>query len=137
PRPDKPDRYAWYAFLVQRALGENKSDEALELVNRGDRFDAEQNQARRANDYQLRRAHVHAKRGDADEAGNAFDQLIQRDPANFRYRSDAAEAMLSIKQGRRALQFAEQGLAAARQQNNRDQEQYFLELTAAAKKQGG
>jgi tetratricopeptide (TPR) repeat protein len=137
PHPDKPDRYPWYAFLVQRALGENKGEEALELVSWGEQFDAEQNQGRRANDYQLRRAQIFAKRGDADQAGTAFDQLIQRDPANLRYRSDAAEAMLSMKQGRRALQFAEQGLAAARQQNNRDQEQYFLELTAAAKKQGG
>jgi tetratricopeptide (TPR) repeat protein len=137
PRPDKPDRYPWYSFLVQRAVAESKSDEALDFVNQGERFDAEQNQGRRANDYQLRRAQVHAKRGDAEGAESAFDQLVQRDPGNLRYRSDAAEAMLSLKQAKRALHFAEQGLAVARQQNNRDQEQYFLELSSAAKKLGG
>ena len=42
--------------------------------------------------------------------------------------------MLSLKQGRAALQFAEQGLAKARQKNDRESEQYFLELVGAAKK---
>ena len=134
-RPERTDRYPWYSFLVQRAAGEGKSDEALRLLDEGERFDAEQNQGQRASDYELRRAQVLAKRGEAEQAAGAFDRLIQRDPSNLRYRSDAAEAMLSLKQGPRALRFAEQGLAAARQQNNRDQEQYFLELTAAAEKQ--
>ena len=44
--------------------------------------------------------------------------------------------MLSARQGKRALQYAEKGLAGARQQNNRDMEQYFSELVAAAQKQG-
>jgi hypothetical protein len=35
------------------------------------------------------------------------------------------------------LRFAEEGVAAARQQNDRDSEQYLLELAAAAKKQMG
>jgi tetratricopeptide (TPR) repeat protein len=134
-RPERPDRYPWFSFLVQRAVGEGKGDEALQLLNEGERFDAEQNQGQRASDYEFRRAQVWAKRGEAEQAASAFDRLIERDPANLRYRGDAAEAMLSLKQGPRALRFAEQGLAAARQQNNRDQEQYFLELTAAAEKQ--
>src|SRR5207253_569882 len=113
-----PDRYPWYAFLIQHALGERNSDEALRWVDQGERSDQEQNQGRRANDYQLRRAQVLAKRGDTEQTENAFDQLIQRDPTNLRYRSDAAEAMLSMKQAQRALHFAEQGLAAAREQNN-------------------
>ena len=58
----------------------------------------------------------------ADPSGGA---CAQRQPA-----------MLSAKQGPRALGFAEQGLARARQQNNRDSEQYFLELVSAAKRQG-
>jgi len=43
--------------------------------------------------------------------------------------------MLSARQPVRALQFAEQGLAKAREQNNRDSEGYFMELVAAAKRQ--
>jgi hypothetical protein len=35
------------------------------------------------------------------------------------------------------LRFAEEGVAAARQANDRDSEQYLLELVAAAKKQMG
>ena len=45
--------------------------------------------------------------------------------------------MLSLRQGARALRFAEEGLAMARQQNDRDSEQYFLELVGAAKRQVG
>ena len=104
-------------------------------MDQGERTDQEQNQGRRANDYQWRRAQVLTKRGDTEQTESAFDKLIQHDPTNLRYRSDAAEAMLSLKQAKRALHFAEQGLAAARAQNNRDQEQYFLELVSAAKKQ--
>ena len=136
-RAEKPDRFPWYSFLVQHALTESKTDEALELINQGQRFDSEHNQGRRGNDYQLRRAQVLAKHGDGEQADSAFAELIERDPANLRYRGAAVEAMLSLKQGQRALLFAEKGLAAARQQNNRDQEQYFLELLAAAKKLGG
>ena len=36
-----------------------------------------------------------------------------------------------------ALRFAEQGLAKAREQNDRDSEDYFKELVAAARKQSG
>jgi hypothetical protein len=80
---------------------------------------------------------VHVKRGEADAAHDVFRRLIERSPANLRYRGSAAEAMLSLKQGARALEFAEAGLAAARKQNDRDSEQYLQELAAAAKKQMG
>jgi hypothetical protein len=43
--------------------------------------------------------------------------------------------MLSARRPDHALQFAEKGLAKAREQNNRDSEQYFMELVAAAKRQ--
>ncbi len=66
-----------------------------------------------------------------------FQRLIDRVPTNLKYRGSAAEAMLSLRQGARALRFAEEGLAAARQQNDRDSEQYLQELVAAAKKQMG
>ena len=41
------------------------------------------------------------------------------------------------KQGAKALHFAEAGLAKAREKNDRDSEQYFLELVQAAKKMTG
>ena len=66
-----------------------------------------------------------------------FQRLIERVPNNFRYRGSAAEAMLSLRQPARALRFAEEGVTAARQANDRDSEQYLLELAAAAKKQLG
>jgi hypothetical protein len=44
--------------------------------------------------------------------------------------------MLAAKQGPTALRFAEQGLAKAREKNDRDSEHFFLELVAAAKRSG-
>jgi len=45
--------------------------------------------------------------------------------------------MLSLKQPARAQRFAEEGVTAAQQANDRESEQYMLELLAAAKKQAG
>jgi hypothetical protein len=42
--------------------------------------------------------------------------------------------MLNLKQPAKALKFAEDGLTAARQANDRDSEQYLMELAAAARK---
>jgi len=61
--------------------------------------------------------------------------LIECSPDNLRYRGTATEGMLSLRQGDRALRFAEEGLALARQKNDRDSEQYLMELVAAAKRQ--
>jgi hypothetical protein len=60
--------------------------------------------------------------------------LTQRVPDNPRYRGSAAEAMLSAKRGDKALHFAEAGLNKAREKNDRDSEQYFMELVDAAKR---
>jgi tetratricopeptide (TPR) repeat protein len=136
PRPEKPDRFAWYAHLVQLALAEGNTDAALDTLNDGEKADCEQNEGRRRNDYELRRGQIHARRGEADRAQDVFDRLIERVPGELRYRSTAAEAMLSAKQGPRALRFAEQGLAEARKRNDRDSEGHFMELAAAARKQG-
>jgi hypothetical protein len=136
PAPGKrPDRFPWYAHLYQLALQEGKTDAALGFVNEGEMADSAHNEGRRRNDYELRRAQVHAKRGEADVAQAVFERLIQGAPAELRYRGNAAETMLSLRQGGRALKFAEEGLTEARKQNNRDLEQYFLELAAAARKQ--
>jgi tetratricopeptide (TPR) repeat protein len=136
-RAERPDRYTWFNYLINQALAEGQSDSALDYLNEGEKADCEQNEGRRRNDYELRRAQLHAKRGELDSAQEVFDRLIERVPAELRFRSSAAEAMLSARQGKRALRFAEEGLAQARQQNNRDSEQHFMELVSAAKKQAG
>jgi hypothetical protein len=136
PTPDRTDRFPFYSYLTQQAVRTGATQEALDLVNEGEKADCEHNEGRRRNDYELRRGQVHVKRGEADAAADVFQRLIDRVPANLKYRGSAAEAMLSLKQGARALRFAEEGLAAARQQNDRDSEQYLMELVTAAKKQG-
>jgi tetratricopeptide (TPR) repeat protein len=137
PRPDRPDRFPWYTYLIQRALVEGDTDAALQYVDEGEKSDCEQNEGRRRNDYELRRGQVLSKRSEVDSARDVFERLIERAPSELRYRGAAAESMLSIKQASAALRFAEQGLAKAREQNDRDSEQYFLELVAAARKQAG
>jgi tetratricopeptide (TPR) repeat protein len=135
PSPDKPDRFPWYTYLAQHALKEGDTAAALDLVNAGEKADCEHNEGRRRNDYELRRGQVHARRGEVDAAEDVFRRLIERSPSNMKYRGAAAEAMLSARQGERALRFAEEGLSAARAANDRDNEQYLMELAAAARKQ--
>jgi tetratricopeptide (TPR) repeat protein len=134
-RADRTDRFPWYNYLVQRALVEGNADLALGYVDEGEKADCEQNEGRRRNDYELRRGQVLSKQGDFAAARVVFERLIERVPSELRYRGTAAESMLAGKQGAAALQFAEHGLAAARQQNNRDSEEYFQELASAARKQ--
>lgn len=136
PQPDRPDRFPVFAYLIQQALAEGNLDGALDLVNEGEKADCEQNEGRRRNDYELRRGQLQVKRGELDQAADVFQRLIDRAPDELRYRGTAAEAMLGARQGTKALGFAEGGLARARMKNNRDSEQYFLELVAAAKKMG-
>lgn len=134
PRAERPDRYPWYGQLVQQALAGGDTDAALDFINEGEKADCEHNEGRRRNDYELRRAQIHAKRGDIDEAEKYFVDLIARAPSEMRYRSSAAEAMLGAKQGSRAARFAQEGLDQARKQNDRDSENHFKELLAAAQK---
>ena len=135
PRPERPDRFPWYTLLMQLKLAQNDPDGALERVDEGEKADCEQNEGRRRNDYELWRARLLSKRGDAAAACDVFDRLIERAPSELRFRSTAAEMMLSARNGPAALRFAEQGLAKSREQNNRDSEHHFMELVAAAKKQ--
>lgn len=137
PRPDQPDRFPWYTYLVQMALAEGDTQTALQYVDEGEKADCEQNEGRRRNDYELRRAQVLAKSGNGEGARDVLERLIARAPDELHYCGTAAESMLSLKQGAAALRFAEQGLAKARQKNDRESEQYFLELVGAAKKQSG
>ena len=133
--PGQKDRFPWFSFLVQKAVSEGNTDEALQHVNEGERIDDEHNEGRHHNDYELRRAQVHVKRREPDLAHEVFTRLIECSPDNLRYRGTATEGMLSLRQGDRALRFAEEGLALARQKNDRDSEQYLMELVAAAKRQ--
>jgi tetratricopeptide (TPR) repeat protein len=135
PRPERSDRYPWYQHLVQLALDEGDTQAALDRLNEGEKADCEQNEGRRRNEYELRRAQIHARRGEADEAQGLFERLIERAPAEPRYRGSAAEAMLSLKRPDRAVRFAEQGLTQARTKNDRDSEGYFMELLEAARRQ--
>jgi tetratricopeptide (TPR) repeat protein len=132
PRPDRPDRYPWYSHLIQQATAEDRLVDAIDLVNSGEKADCEENEGRRRNDYELRRAQLLARQGEIEQAEATFSRLIERAPDDTRFRGAAAEAMLGAKQSERARAFAQGGLARARQQNARDSEAYFLELVDAA-----
>ncbi len=101
PRPDHTDRFPWYSYLTQHALKNGDKDAALDYINEGEKVDCEHNEGRRRNDYELRRGQVHVKRGEVEAAADVFQRLIERVPANVRYRGSAAEAMLALKQGAR------------------------------------
>jgi tetratricopeptide (TPR) repeat protein len=135
PRAEHLDRFPWYSHLVQLALADGDTAAALDWVNAGEKVDGEQNSGLRHNEYELRRGQIHAKRGESEEAQGVFERLIERAPDQLKYRGTAAEAMLSSRQAARALHFAEQGLAKAREKNDRDSEDYFKELVQAARKQ--
>jgi tetratricopeptide (TPR) repeat protein len=136
PITDTQDRYPLYSFLVQQALNEGNTDEALNYVNDGEQVDCEHNEGRRRNDYELRRGQVHVNRREPDLAHDVFTRLIERQPDNLKFRGTAAEGMLSLRQPERARQFAEGGLEVARRQNDRDAEGHLMELLEAANKQG-
>jgi tetratricopeptide (TPR) repeat protein len=134
-QPGRADLYPWFSFLIQKAMREGEFVPALDYVNEGTRLDCEANEGKRRDDYELWRAQVHTKQGDAEAAREVFQRLIERSPRNFKVRGKAAEAMLTLKQPAKALEFAEQGAAAAKLAKDRDSEQHLMELAGAAKKQ--
>lgn len=134
---ERPDRFPYFNHLIQLALGEGDANKAMQRVDEGEKADCEGNEGRRRNDYELLRARSHIRRGETKEAQDVFDRLISRMPSEMKYHGAATEAMLSARQGAGALRFAEGGLKAAREKNDRDSEQYFLELVGAAKKMAG
>jgi predicted Zn-dependent protease len=123
--------------MIQMDLEERDFDAALGHVDEGEKDDCEHNEGRRRNEYELRRGQVQVKRGELDAAQDVFERLIARVPDQLKFRGSAAEAMLSARQPARAAKLAADGLTQARKQNDRDSEQYFLELSEAARKQGG
>lgn len=132
--PERPDRFPLYQLLIQQSINEGKLDDAMEYVNDGERDDCEQNEGKRRNDYELRRAQLHAKRGEFDDAERVYDGLIARVPTQLDYRVNAAETMLSARQGPKALKYAKEGAAAAVKGQNRDLEGHFKELMDAAQR---
>jgi tetratricopeptide (TPR) repeat protein len=133
--PAKPDRYPFFAALIAGALSEGDTAAALKAAEDGARYDAEHNDGKRANDFALKKGQLHARRGEADASANEFEGLIARNPDEPKFYISATEAMLSAKQGAKALHFAEQGLAKARSSGNRDLEGACLELSEAARRQ--
>jgi tetratricopeptide (TPR) repeat protein len=135
PAAEPGDAWPYFHHLIARALRESHFDEAVELVDEGEKADCERNEGRRRNDYELRRAQVLAKADDPSAAAETFRRLIERSPDELRFAVSAAETMLGLKRGNDALEFAESGLKQARAQNNRDAEENLLELAEAAKRQ--
>jgi tetratricopeptide (TPR) repeat protein len=135
PYAERPDRFPLFQLLINQAMTQGNLDAALDYLNEGESDDCSHNEGRRSNEYELRRAQVHAKRGEFDDAERVYDALIARTPTELNVRVNAAETMLSGRQGARSLKYAKEGLAVALKQNNRDLEGHFKELMAAAQRQ--
>lgn len=132
--PARPDRYPLYAAAITGASVAGDLAKAVELSEQGEKYDAEHNGGSRSLDYGLKRAQLFVKMKDADKATAAFDAIITKHPDEGKFYTVAAEEMLRLKQGAKALGFAERGLAKAKEQGNRDLEGHCQELLAAAKK---
>ncbi|MBN9524030.1 tetratricopeptide repeat protein [bacterium] len=135
--PAHADRYPLYAAAVTGATAAGEFDQALDLLAQGEKFDTEHNGGARAVEFGLKKAQLFVKMKDADRAAAAFDALIAAHPEEGKFYTTAAEEMLRMKAGAKALAFAERGLAAARSSGNRDLEGHCQELVAAAKKTAG
>jgi predicted Zn-dependent protease len=130
------DRYPYFSHLTKQAREEGNHTEVLRWLSEADSADRATNEGKRCDDYALARGQALARSGDVEGAYTVFKDAIAQSPAALSLASAAAESMLGKKMGVRAQEFAEHGLKQARAQNNRDGEQQFLELVAAAKKQG-
>jgi tetratricopeptide (TPR) repeat protein len=134
--PAKPDRYPLYATAVTGASAAGDLAKAVELAEQGERYDAEHNAGGRAVEFGLKKAQLFVKMKDADRATAAFDAILAAHPDEGRFYTTAAEEMLRLKNGPKALHFAERGLARAKETGNRDLEGHCQELIAAAKRAG-
>jgi predicted Zn-dependent protease len=134
PYAERSDRFPLHQYLINHSTASGNLDAALDHLNAGESDDCSNNEGRRRNEYELRRAQLHAKRGELDDAERVYDALIARTPNELNVRVNAAETMLSARQGSKALKYAKEGLAAALKANNRDLEGHFKELMAAAQR---
>jgi|SRR5579883_2185844 len=130
----KPDRYPLYATAITGAAASGDTARAAELIDQGAKYDADHNGGHRATDYKLRKAQLYVKAKDAEKAATEFDALIAMHPDEGKFYTTAAEEMLRLKAGAKALHFAEAGLEAAQRTNNRDLEGHCQELAEAARK---
>ena len=129
-----PDRYRLYATAITGAAAAGDTARAAELIDQGAKYDTEHNGGQRATEYKLRKAQLYVKAKDAEKAAAEFEALVAMHPDEGKFYTTAAEEMLRLKAGEKALHFAEAGLDAARRTNNRDLEGHCEELAAAAKK---
>ncbi len=134
--PAKPDRYPLYAGAITGAVADGDLARAVQLVEQGERYDAEHNSGNRAVEFGLKKAQLFVKMKDADKAAAAFDQLITAHPDEGKFYTTAAEEMLRLRESKKALDFAERGLEKARSLGNRDLEGHCLELQEAARRAG-
>lgn len=129
-----PDRYPLFAVAITGAAATGDTARAADLIDQGARYDADHNGGARATDYKLRKAQLYVKAKDADRAAAEFEGLVALHPDEGKFYTTAAEEMLRLRAGAKALKFAEAGLEAAQRTNNRDLEGHCRELVAAAKK---
>jgi hypothetical protein len=130
----RPDRYPLFATAITGAAAAGDTARAAELIDQGAKYDAEHNAGARGTDYRLRKAQLYVKAKDAEKAAAEFDALIQAHPDEGKFYTSAAEEMLRLKAGDKALHFAEAGLEAAGRTGNRDLEGHCRELVEAAKR---
>jgi len=135
PEPTRTDRYPFYACLITAAVSESDLPGALARADAGNEYDQTHNNGKRVNEFGLRKAQLLSRKGDFDAAVLEFERILNRNPDEPKFYINAIEAMLSAKQGARALSFAEKAIAKARALNNRDFEGACQELSEAAKKQ--
>jgi tetratricopeptide (TPR) repeat protein len=128
----KADRYPMYATAMTGAQSEGDLAKAIQLADQGEAFDAAHNDGNRTMEYGLKKASLYSKMKDANGAAAAFESLIEKHPDEGKLCTTAAEEMLRLKNGLKAVQFVEKGLAIARRTGNRDLEGHCLELQSAA-----
>jgi hypothetical protein len=132
--PAKPDRYPLYAAAMTGASSAGDLARAIELAEQGEKYDVEHNAGGRAMEFGLKKAQLFVKMKDADRASAAFDAIIAKHPDEGKFYTTAAEEMLRLKSGAKALYFAERGLAKAKEINNRDLAGHCEELLGAARR---
>jgi Tfp pilus assembly protein PilF len=132
--PARPDRYPLFATAITGAAAAGDAARAAGLIDQGAKYDAEHNAGARATDYRLRKAQLYVKAKDAEKAAAEFDAVIAAHPDEGKFYTTAAEEMLRLKAGDKALHFAEAGLEAASRTGNRDLEGHCRELVEAARK---
>ena len=129
-----PDRYRLYATAITGAAAGGDTTRAAELIDEGAKYDAQHNGGQRETEYKLRKAQLYVKSKDAEKAAAEFESLVAMHPDEGKFYTTAAEEMLRLKDGARALHFAEGGLEAARRTSNRDLEGHCQELAEAARR---